>query len=190
MSVFFFFLHLKNLDLQFENESVKNVVKKLEENKKLKLEIMETKELYSQSSKAHALEMYNLHEELKDIRKEQFFSFFASLILEENSKLVLYTGIPNLKCFQWILSVCESFVQKEFKLPKDRQVLLVFIKIRMALCDDDLANRFNISRKTVRRLLDVCLPVLAARLKHLIFWPHKNVLKKKKITRMFPTFGV
>lgn len=49
----------------------------------------------------------------------------------------------------------------------------------MALCDEDIALRFNVSRRTVRRVLNAWLPVLASRLKYLIAWPKRKKIKKK-----------
>lgn len=122
--------------------------------------------------------MNSLTGEIKTLKNQLQATHFPTRVLSHEKRLVYYTGVPHLKAFNWILSVTENFVTTTFKLPKQQQLLLTFIKLRHALNDIDISVRFNISRRTVRRIIEAWLPVLAGRLRHLIFWPKRDLIKK------------
>ena len=64
--------------------------------------------------------------------------------------------------------------QRKMRLVDD--FLLVFMRLRLGLLEQDLAQRFCISVSTVSRVLITWYNVLAANLKHLIVWPSKEVI--------------
>ena len=53
---------------------------------------------------------------------------------------------------------------------------MVFMRLRLGLLEQDLAQRFCVSVSTVSRVLITLYNVLAANLKHLIVWPSKEVI--------------
>ena len=56
------------------------------------------------------------------------------------------------------------------------EFLLVFMRLRLGLLEQDLAQRFCISVGTVSRILITWYSVLVANLKYLIVWPSKEVI--------------
>ena len=56
------------------------------------------------------------------------------------------------------------------------EFLLVFMRLRLGLLEQDLAQRSCVSVSTVSRVPITWYNVLAANLKHLIVWPSKEVI--------------
>ena len=54
--------------------------------------------------------------------------------------------------------------------------LLVFMRLRLGLLEQDLAQRFCVSVSTVSRVLITWYNVLDGILKHLIVWPSRDVI--------------
>ena len=54
--------------------------------------------------------------------------------------------------------------------------MLVFMRLRLGLLEQDLVQRFCVSVSTVSRLLITWYNVLAVNPKHLIVWPSKEVI--------------
>lgn len=98
-------------------------------------------------------------------------SIFSFLVLVDTKKLILYTGAPTSEGFDWILSISKEYITHSFSIHDEHQLLMVLIKLRMALCDEDIALCFSVSRRAVRRFLHIWLPVLASRVKYLVPWP-------------------
>lgn len=60
--------------------------------------------------------------------------------------------------------------------------LLIFMKLRLALLNQDLACRFNVPEGLVSRLINEGLPALAFRLSFLVRWP-----SKEEVSRTLPS---
>ena len=56
------------------------------------------------------------------------------------------------------------------------EFLLVFMRLRLGLLEQDLAQRFCVSVSTISRVLITWYNELEAILKHLIVWPSKDVI--------------
>ena len=122
-----------------------------------------------------------------------------SLLTAEDLKTRFYTGFVNLGTFMVIFNSLslitgklnywngkDSLKEKEHlendvkqKPVKKRlldEFLLAFMRLRLGLLEQDLAQRFCVSVSTVSRVLITWYNVLAANLKHLIVWPSKEVI--------------
>lgn len=55
--------------------------------------------------------------------------------------------------------------------------MIVMLRLRLNLLEDDLADRFGISQGTVSKILDRWLSVMASCLKPLIVWPDRETLR-------------
>lgn len=145
---------------------------------KLKQELAELKENLQQQTINTAIEMQLLKKKIEHQDQQIMQSDFMHLLLNDDVKLKFYTGISNRGIFQWILETTKCYVSINCQIPKEKQLLIVFVKIRQNLLNEDIAIRFNTSRRTVARIFESWLPILAGRLKHLIYWPSKHQLKK------------
>ena len=99
---------------------------------------------------------------------------------DDDEKVLFYTGLTNWK----ILFVVFSFVQSHIaaaghiSLSPFQQLLLTLMRLRLSLSVQDLGYRFGIHKSTVCRIFSSVLAVLFVRLKFLIVWPSRDVLRK------------
>ena len=100
-----------------------------------------------------------------------------------------YTGLPN---FSTLLSVV-NFVSHQKpstlcrKLAIFQQIMLVLMKLRLNLEEQDLAYWFNVSQSTVSKLFNRWIPIMAERLRPLIYWPSTQDIRATLPT-MFHNF--
>ncbi|CAN7936969.1 unnamed protein product [Ixodes hexagonus] len=81
--------------------------------------------------------------------------------------------------FTTLLSFILSFWQPETThlLPQE-QLVLVLMKLRLGLLNEDLACRFRVSTKTVSMVFHAWLEVLSINLVKLIVWPSKRAVRR------------
>ena len=96
--------------------------------------------------------------------------------LKCNEKLVsFYTGLPNYTTLSLLVeSAAASLPVTKTKLSVFQQILIVLIKLRLNLEEQDLAFRFEVSQPTVSRLFNKWISALAQILSPLIRWPNKE----------------
>jgi hypothetical protein len=91
-----------------------------------------------------------------------------------------YTGLPSyeiLKCvFDFITIDIPASYLNGGACNAFQQVLIVLMKMRLNLGDNDLAYKFNISQFTVSRYFRNRLDVMYAKLSSLILWPERMEL--------------
>ena len=88
------------------------------------------------------------------------------------------TGLPSVPVFMWLLGLVGLFFKKIGNLSASDQLLLVLMKLRLNLTNNDLAMRFRICPTQVSKILKQCLPVISKRLSFLIKWSEKNTVLK------------
>ena len=59
------------------------------------------------------------------------------------------------------------------------EFLMVMMRLRLGLLEQDLADRFCVSTSTVSRTLITWYTVLADHLRHLITWPSRDVIASR-----------
>ena len=90
--------------------------------------------LYDEISRLQE-ENRKLKVELKSVRFDE--------IPQKKSKF--FTGFPDYATFSWALTFCLSVLPCSTVLSKGNIFLLIFIKLRLALLNQDLAYIFNVS---------------------------------------------
>ena len=122
-----------------------------------------------------------LQKELSSL-KDQMAKYILSpeALQKDPIKLKLYTGLPDWTVFSGLLMlVAPAFPEKtSSKLSAFQRNLMFLMKVQLNLHDEDLAYRFNVHNSTVSRNFHRVLDVMDIKLKHLIIWPERSVLKK------------
>ncbi|XP_013406439.1 uncharacterized protein LOC106170924 [Lingula anatina] len=116
--------------------------------------------------------------ELKKACKAKQFDidFFEN----DDEKVRYYTGLPNYPVLKSLYDYIETDIILHHKsvLDKFQQLILVLMKLRLNLANQDLAVRFGVSDSTVSRIFRNILGVLFVLLSPLIHWPEREQLKK------------
>ena len=101
-------------------------------------------------------------------------------IIDENM-LKFYTGLPNYEVFQLVYNtVCDHVPRSDnkCKLTKQQELILVLMRLRLGLLEQDLAYRFGINQSNVSRIFTKWIVVIAERLSFLVKWPERSELLK------------
>ena len=92
-------------------------------------------------------------------------------------KVAYYTGLSNFATLKHVT----QFVTSEEADNKSQlgvfEHLLVLMRLRLNLQQEDLAYRFGISQSMVSKLFNKWIVIIAQRLQPLIWWPNKTDLK-------------
>ena len=98
---------------------------------------------------------------------------------EDNDKVLFYTGLPNWTLVLCIFNFVKDLLQSKGMLSPFQKLLMTIIRLRLNLSGRDLGYRFGgISDSTVSRTFLHVVDVLYQRLKPLIIWPDRDVLRK------------
>ena len=100
---------------------------------------------------------------------------------EANPKrLKFYTGLDSIHAFKAIFNLIAPVIEDHHlsSLPKFSQFLMVVIKLRLNLSDQDLGYRFGVSQSTVSKIWIKLINIMYVRLKSFIMWPEREQLKK------------
>ncbi len=103
--------------------------------------------------------------------KEKFFE-------DNDEKVKYYTGIPSYKTLMAVFKFVSSGITSgnRTSLSHFQMFILVLVKLRLNLGDQDLAYRFNVSQSTASRQLQRWIDILYVRLKPLVQWPDRDEL--------------
>ena len=91
-----------------------------------------------------------------------------------------YTGLPSYVHLKAVFSFVSADLKEHCNanLTLFRQFLMTIIKLRLNLCDQDLAYRFGVSQSTISKTFRKWIGVMYVRLKPTIKWPsHEEVYK-------------
>jgi hypothetical protein len=125
-------------------------------------------------------------EDLKgDDQKTRFYTGFVNFgtfmlifnnLLQVASKLNYWTGKDSLKDKPYLEDENRQKPGPKRKMRLIDEYLMVFMRLRLGLLEQDLAERFSVSISTVSRVLITWYNVLAVHLKDLIVWPSKEMI--------------
>ena len=88
-----------------------------------------------------------------------------------------YTGLPNFKVLKAVFDYVTPQDMRT-KLSRFQEFMVVLIKLRLNLSNEDLCYRFDVCRSTISRILSRWLTILDAELQPLILWPDRDILRK------------
>ena len=112
----------------------------------------------------------------KDITFKQK-PFCEEYFEKDDTKVKFYTGLPSFAVLQIVFSFIEPFIdRKQALLTNFQEFILVLMKLRLNVPNQDLSYRFNVSSSTVTRIFHTWIDVLDKRLSGLIIWPERDDL--------------
>lgn len=95
-----------------------------------------------------------------------------------NDLVKFYTGLPSRTVLMAVFNHVSAHVKKHCRsIPLFEQFLMVLMKLRLNLCDEDLGHRFGVSQSTVSKTFKRWINILYVRLQPLIRWPTRDELK-------------
>lgn len=120
------------------------------------------------------------NETLREDFHRVFPRFSYNSVKGDDKQLKCLTGL-RLLVFDWLVSQVEAKIERVLHelTPRDH-LLLTLMKLKLGLCDTDLAYRFGIAESSVTRICQKWLPALAVLLNPLIIWPNARVTTKCK----------
>ncbi len=92
-----------------------------------------------------------------------------------------YTGLPSYTVFTSLLSLLSKLISAQSTgccLSTGDQLLLFFMKLRLALPHQDLAYRFGIHMTKVTRVFHCLLDITSRELNRLIHWPDRGIIRR------------
>ncbi|KAG5268330.1 hypothetical protein AALO_G00211380 [Alosa alosa] len=128
----------------------------------------------------------NLRQELETLRAENVKlkedlhkSTFSYTTVKCNiTQLLFLTGLTSV-VFEWLITKIMGSVERiHNKLTVEDHLLIILMKLRLGLCNTDLAYRFPVSKTTISNILRSWVPAMAFILKPLIKWPSKGAILK------------
>ena len=150
--------------------------------------------------------------ELTELKHKLSVSQFRlSNIMDNNQKIQFYTGFTNystlkacydslgpaVNCLNYwgstIAGDAKSVYGRKRSLPPMEEYFLVLVRLRLGLFEEDLADRFNISRATVSRICITWINFLYIKLKELPLWPTRDMVQSYMPTifkELYPTTRV
>ena len=132
-------------------------------------------------------ELHEENQKLKDENwrlKESFASLTSDSFSEksfcaDDSKVRFYTGLPSFTTLMAVIThVSANVPPTAGSLSLFTQILLVLIKLRLNLADQDLAYRLGVHQSTISRNFKKWLAIMYERLKPLVAWPDRESLLK------------
>ena len=122
-------------------------------------------------------EIARLQEENSCLKKDVQDKTFGFMFLNKGKsdfRTKFYTGLPNYEAFEWLYSLCQNDLPNSKILIAKDVLLLILMKIRLNLTNQDLAYRFNVSVFHISTVLNRGFQTLAASLQFLVRWPSKD----------------
>ena len=120
-------------------------------------------------------------QELIEVLQRELRGTRPSIKLQNDDNQVhFYTGLPSYSVFIGLLNLLVGVMSKHLShgLSVSDQFLMVLMKFRLAVPNQDLAYRFGISTGRVSQLFHKWIDVMARELEQLIRWPHRETKRE------------
>uniref|UniRef100_A0A7M5WV33 Transposase Helix-turn-helix domain-containing protein n=1 Tax=Clytia hemisphaerica TaxID=252671 RepID=A0A7M5WV33_9CNID len=124
---------------------------------------------------------YNNITNLKLIETRKTIREHVFLVNNDTDKMKFYTDLPSFEIFDEIFNFVKDHVDRDensIKLTHKQEFIIVLMRLRLGLLEQDLAYRFGVSQPTISRIINRWIGVMATRLEFLIHWPEREQLRK------------
>ena len=103
----------------------------------------------------------------------------ASFLMGDDSKTKFYTGLSTWELFLHVFSLLSaSITRSRTKLTLEDELVVTLMKLRLNSPFQDFAYRWGISISTVTRIFNKWIDVMNKKMKFLIMWPFKDILRQ------------
>ena len=101
----------------------------------------------------------------------------VDFIRDCDKRTKFFTGLTTFLLFTTVFEFVAPQVQKVGRITLMDEFLMVLMKLRLSLLNEDLSYRFGVSVSTVSRIFHKWLEVMYIRLKPCIRWPDKETVQ-------------
>lgn len=115
--------------------------------------------------------------------KEQVnaFKYTKDAFAGQDDKVKYYTGLPSYHVLISVFDLVKSYIPKpkgNSDLGQFERFAMTLMRLKLNLAVQDLAYRFQTSTSTVSRTFLLVIHVLFMRLKHTLYWPERDELRR------------
>ena len=108
----------------------------------------------------------------------------------DDDRVKFYTGLPSFEVFMKTFAFVEPYVnRRSLYLNKFQEFIMVLIKLRLNVPQQDIAYHFNVSRSVVSTVFSAWLIIMDIRLSPLISWPDREDLNMTMPQCFIDSFG-
>ena len=161
-------------ELQIENEQlIQENTKLREEIDKLRTQMVQLTHLCSLSSQSATIaeqQVLSIAQQAQQKKAE----FTALSLKGDDEKVRFYTGLPNYEVFEKLYQLLEPLLSKDDKkstISLFDELLMVLVKLRLGVPNEDLGYRFHVSSSWVSVVFHKWITLMSVELKCLVRWP-------------------
>jgi len=109
--------------------------------------------------------------------KVKVCEFSEELLSGDDMKVKFYTGFNAFVDLKYVYEIIAEKVKYNafYFLSKFQEFLIVIIRLRLNLLEQDLAFRFGVSQGTIRNIINKWLPIMSNSLSYLIHCPERGI---------------
>ena len=140
--------------------------------------LKETTESLKKEIKESKEEIEKLQQDRKCLREIQNFKSPAAIMQGDNDQTRFYTGLPSFAVFASLSDLFSGLISPGITgcgLSNSDQLLLVLMKLRLAIPNQDLAYRFRIHVTKVSKIFHTWID-MARELNQFIVWPDRGCI--------------
>ena len=107
-------------------------------------------------------------------------SLSPSLQMKNDDKRThFYTGLPSYSAFTTLLTLLSTVIPPydQRGISQGDQLLMVLMKLRRAVTNQDLGYRFKIDVTRVSKIFHLWIDTMAAQLKPMVKWPDREIIR-------------
>lgn len=115
--------------------------------------------------------------------------FGAHIVVQSDDMCQFYTGLSVFVFSHLFSFVCVFSETDSSSLTLRDEFLLVLMKMRLNLLNEDLGYRFHVHKTTVSKIFHKWLHVMFVRMQNFIVWPDRDVVRKTLPSVFKPRFS-
>ena len=120
-----------------------------------------------------------LYQTAKKLKQEVEDSLLnEASFMDDDEKVLYYAGLSTWELLHKLFMYVKPYLKQHSSLSPFQQLLVTLMRLRLNLCGQDLGYRFKVHASTISRTFEFVIGLLYAKLKPLIIWPTRDVLKK------------
>ncbi|XP_064414151.1 uncharacterized protein LOC102352482 isoform X2 [Latimeria chalumnae] len=143
------------------------------------VKLLESVSILSAKEASFQAECQALRSENIELKEKASRSSMREDGFQKEEKIRFYTGLPSLARFTELLHFLSASVPQTHMnvLTQFQELLLVLVKFKLNLLEEDLAHRFGISQSTVSRVFRKWVHIMNVRLARFVRWPDREELR-------------